>query len=808
MSEIKKTTSRVANIQEMPLVSLQGLVVFPKVVIHFETPTDEALNALVAASKSNSNVFITASKHYDDMEDDDIHEVYTVGVVATVKQILKTSFGPARVVVEGLYRGKITNLHEGKDYPIVEVRRYADKGGRIPENEMEAICRAVKDEFKIYSKNMPKMPEDYIKTVLYNNDPRGLFNDIVISIPIDFRDKQKLLECDNYTQRLLSLVAILSKESQILNIESDIQQKLRTRIDNSQKEFFLREHIHALQAELGEDNIDDEYEYTQKILELDLAPKTEEKLLKEARRLSMMSPSSQEAFVIKNYLDTVLELPWNTSSDDITSIKKVETVLDRDHYGLKKVKERILENIAVLQLTPDVKGQIICLYGPPGVGKTSIAKSIASSLGRKYVRVSLGGVRDESDIRGHRKTYVGAMAGRIISAMIEAGTNNPLILLDEIDKISLSVKGDPSAALLEVLDSEQNQAFRDHYVEVPFDLSKVMFMTTANNIADIDPPLRDRMEIIELNSYTFDEKFNIAKKHLIPKQLEKYGMTNKMVVIRDAAIREIIDGYTREAGVRQLERIIASLCRKSAKELLESFTEAEIHDKSVQTKVVITVDSLNKYLGNKKYTSTEMTKTNEVGVVNGLAWTSVGGVIMPLEVLIMEGKGGVLASGSLGKVMKESSDLAVSYVRSIAHKYGIDEEFYKKTDIHIHAPEGAVHKDGPSAGVTMTTALVSALSGIPVRKDVAMTGEITLHGNVLAIGGLREKTMAAYKEGIKTVIIPYANKGDLDEVEDVVKENIEFVLAKNIADVLDVALVKAAPIMAGKKSTKEKARQQ
>jgi ATP-dependent Lon protease len=545
----------------------------------------------------------------------------------------------------------------------------------------------------------------------------------------------------------------------------------------------------AISAQLGEEDYRDEADdYADRIEELNLAPDIEEKLLREVDRLMKMSPSSQESFVVRNYLDTVLELPWNVSTKDKTDVKKARAQLDKDHYGMDKVKDRIIENIAVRALQPELKGQIICLVGPPGVGKTSIGKSIAKALGRNYERVSLGGIRDESDIRGHRKTYVGAMPGRIINAVKNAGSNNPLILLDEIDKMTSDMRGDPSSALLEVLDSEQNSAFRDHFIEVPFDLSNVLFVTTANTTQTIDPPLLDRMEVIELTSYTREEKFHIAKEHLVHKQLKKNGLKASMLKIADSALYVLIDNYTKEAGVRSLERNIASLCRKAAKEIVSD--EAK--------KVSITAKNIEKYLGPKKYLDDDLAKKNEVGVVNGLAWTSVGGVIMPLEALVMDGKGNIETTGSLGDVMKESAKIAVSYVRTVADKYGIAPDFYKEKDIHIHAPEGATPKDGPSAGVTMTTALVSALSGIPVRHDIAMTGEITLHGKVLPIGGLREKTMAAYKAGMDTVIIPKANKSDLEEVDETVRNGLNFIYAETLTDVLDNALAGKPKVVVSK----------
>lgn len=766
----------------LPMLALRGLVVFPKVMIHFDVARERSARALSAAAKGDKLIFLAAQNDYAEEAEPD--KIYRVGVVAQVKQLLKTPGGITKVMAEGLYRARLVEIKETDPFFSAEVKKFPERGIKAEPEEMEALVRAVKDEFKAYCINMPKMPEEYISSIISSDDPKTVFDNIAVSMPLPVSEKQKLLEANGLFSKLGLLLAMLSHEAEIIGLEREIQDKVRRRIDESQKEYYIREQIRVLSNEIGEeDSVQDEaFDYSERIMELGLPEEITDRLLKETDRLSHTSSSSQEAYVIRNYLDTCLELPWNKTTKDKTDIKRTRTILDKDHYGMEKVKERILETIAVRKLAPDLKGQIICLYGPPGVGKTSVAKSIARALGRKYARISLGGIKDESDIRGHRKTYVGAMPGRIINAMISAGVKNPLILLDEIDKISDSFKGDPSSALLEVLDSEQNSTFRDHYIELPFDLSEVMFITTANDLSTIDPPLKDRMEIIELASYTREEKFHIAKEHLIPKQLKKHGLKASMLKIADKAVYAVIDGYTREAGVRSLERKIAEICRKAAKEIVDGESE----------KISIKLSNLEKYLGHKKYLDDELAKTDEVGVVNGLAWTSVGGVIMPLEVLVLDGKGNVEATGSLGDVMKESSKLAVSYVRSIAADYGIDGSFYKEKDIHIHAPEGATPKDGPSAGVTMTTALVSALSGIPVRRDVAMTGEITLHGKVLPIGGLREKTMAAYKEGMKTVIIPAGNKGDLDDVDEAVKSGLDFVFAEKITDVLDAALVRSS----------------
>lgn len=627
------------------------------------------------------------------------------------------------------------------------------------------------------------MPEELYAQILGSKTPVQLFESLAFNIPLAFTDRQSLLEAPSVLDKLILMITMLSRETNVLSLERRIHSQVHSQIEESQREYYIREQIKALQNELGENedgsDVNEIDEYTHRIDSLILSEEVRDKLMGEVRKLSKMGMMSQEGVVLRNYLDTVLALPWNAVTKDRTDVKKAKQILDKDHYGMAKVKDRILENLAVRALTPDVKGQILCLVGPPGVGKTSVAKSVARALNRNFVRVSLGGVKDESDIRGHRKTYVGAMPGRIMNAMKLAGSKNPVVLLDEIDKMSNDFRGDPSSAMLEVLDSEQNNAFRDHYIEVPFDLSDVLFITTANTLDTVQAPLLDRMEVIELSSYTREEKFHIAKEHLIKKQEGKNGLKASQIRICNDAIYKLIDSYTREAGVRNLERQIGSLCRKAAKEIVEDGVK----------KVTFKADNLEKYLGHEKYLPDVVSDKDAVGSVNGLAWTSVGGVVMPLEVLVLDGKGRIELTGSLGDVMKESAKIAVSYCRSVADKYGIDKDFYEKKDLHIHAPEGAVPKDGPSAGVTMITGIISALGNIKVRSDVAMTGEITLSGKVLPIGGLREKTMAAYKAGVKTIIVPFANKGDLDDVDDTVKLCCEFVFAKTIQDVLDVALV-------------------
>lgn len=766
----------------LPAIAMRGLVTFPKMIMHFDVSRVMSVKAIEMALKADRKIFIVTQKdaHLENPQEKDL---YKIGVIAEVRQTLKTPDNVLRVLIEGVQRAKINSIVNDSDYLIADVKEIPNYSKSKVENiELEAMVRTIKDEFELYCSYIPQMPKELVSSVLMQDNPYLVFDNITFNISLDYQSKQRLLEESNILVRLSILLEALVQEVQILEVEREIQEQVKNNVDRNQKEYYLKEQIKAISAQLGEEenSREETFEYFDKIYDLNLSEESTEKLIKEAERLSKMPPSSQESAIIRNYLDNVIELPWNKSTKSKINIPKAQAVLDKDHYGLKKIKERILESIAVHALVQEVTGQIICLVGPPGVGKTSIGKSIAKALGRKYVRISLGGVRDESDIRGHRKTYLGSMPGRIIAALKQAGSNNPVILLDEIDKMSNDYKGDPSSAMLEVLDSEQNKEFRDHYIEIPFDLSKALFITTANTTQTIPAPLLDRMEIIELTSYTREEKFNIAKNYLVPKQIKKHGLKASQMKVSDNAVYTLIDAYTKEAGVRTLERTVASLCRKTVKIVVEGSAK----------KVSFDENNVSEYLGHKKYLKDEMSSKDEVGIVNGLAWTSVGGVIMPLEVMVLNGKGSVEITGSLGDVMKESAKLAVSYSRSVAKKYDIDEEFYKQKDIHIHAPEGAVPKDGPSAGVTMVTSMISALSGIPARSDVAMTGEITLHGKVLPIGGLREKTMAAYKAGIKTVIIPKQNKPDLEEVDEIVKNGINFIYAETLDEVLDNALVK------------------
>lgn len=761
-------------------IAMRGMVAFPKMVLHFDVSRDKSCKAVEHAVKEGQKLFLV-TQHEAYVDNPKASDLYKVGVVAEIKQVLKMPDHIMKVLVEGVYRANLVRLIDDGSVLKAEVKRTSTYSRtKYDEVEAQALVRSVKDVFERYSSFFPKMPKELFVSVMSQDNPVKLFETVAFNCALNYRDKQTLLEESNIINKLSVLFACLTSETEILELENLINEQTKNSIDKGQREYYLREQMRVIQEQLGEDDGDEAFNYMNDIMALKIDDKSREKLLKEADRLAKLPAASQEAFVIKNYLDTVLDLPWGLCSKAKLSLEKAESILEKEHYGLKKVKERILEFLAVHMLNPEIKGQIICLSGPPGIGKTSIAKSVAKAMGRKYARVSLGGVRDEADIRGHRKTYVGAMPGRIITAISQAETSNPLILFDEIDKLCSDIKGDPSSAMLEVLDSEQNNAFRDHYIEVPFDLSKAVFLTTANDVSRIPAPLLDRMEIIELPSYTAEEKYHITKEHLIPKQLKEHGLKASQLKITDEAINDIIQFYTKEAGVRNLERKIASICRKSAKKI----AAGEVKRISVKAK------DLKDMLGIRRYTEELSLKENKTGIVNGLAWTSVGGVIMPLEVLVLKGTGKVEITGSLGDVMKESARIAVSYVRSIAEKYGINPEFYKENDLHIHAPEGAVPKDGPSAGVTMTTALVSALSGLEVRADVAMTGEITLHGKVLPIGGLREKTMAAYKAGISTVIIPEANRADLEEVDEAVKESLNFVFAENLSDVLETALIK------------------
>ena len=766
----------------LPTIALRGLVVFPNNLVHFEVGREKSIAAVEWAMANNSNVFLVAQKSMDTTEPQQA-DLFSYGVVAEVKQVLRVSGDLVKVLVEGKYRAKLSALDASGDFLLSEVRPAPVRAGKADDAvETEALLRALKAGFDEYLGMNPRLGKDVVFAIVSSDDPAFLSEYMPANLLFRYEDKQAVMDEGTLNGRLKKLIEMLRRECQVMKIEKEIAEKVNESMDKNQRDYYLHEQLHIISDELGEgdDTHAEADEYRRRITGLHLAEDSEKKLLKEVDRLAKMQGSNQEATVIRTYLDTCLDLPWNTFTVDDLDISRAQQILDRDHYGLKKVKDRILETLAVRKLAPDVKAQIICLVGPPGVGKTSIARSIAESLGRKYVRISLGGVRDEAEIRGHRRTYIGAMPGKIITAMISAKSANPLMLLDEIDKLAGDFRGDPAAALLEALDPEQNSTFNDHFIDIPFDLSHVLFITTANDLGSIPGPLRDRMDVIELPSYTRVEKYNIARKHLLPKQLKACGLTGK-VTLSQSALYGIIDGYTREAGVRNLERTITSVLRKCARKIAAGEVES----------VSVTGTMLEQLLGPRFVKPDFLNRTNAVGIANGLAWTSVGGETLPIEVQVMDnGSGKITVTGSLGDVMKESAQLAVTWVRVHAAEYGIDPEKLKKCDLHIHAPEGAVPKDGPSAGVTLTTALVSCLSGIPVRGDVAMTGEITLHGNVLPIGGLREKSMAAYREGMKTVLIPKDNEPDLYEVDDEVKKNLTFLPMQSLTQVLNAALLK------------------
>lgn len=766
----------------LPAIALRGLVVFPNNLVHFEVGRAKSIAAVEWAMANNSNVFLVAQKEMG-TDEPAAEDLYAYGVVAEVKQVLRVSDELVKVLVEGKTRAKMLGLDGSGSFLLASVRPAPVRGVKADDSiRLEALLRSLKSCFDEYLGMNPRLGKDVVFSIVSSDDPVFLSEYIPANLLFRYEDKQAVMNENTLTGRLQRLIEMLRRECQVMRVEKEIADKVNEAMDRNQREYYLHEQLHVINDELGEgdDTHAEADEYRRRIQELHLAEDSEKKLLKEVDRLAKMQSSNQEAAIIRTYLDTCLDLPWNTFTVDDLDIARAQQILDRDHYGLKKVKDRILEILAVRKLSPDVKAQIICLAGPPGVGKTSIARSIAESLGRKYVRLSLGGVRDEAEIRGHRRTYIGAMPGKIISAMITAKSSNPLMLLDEIDKLAGDFRGDPAAALLEALDPEQNGTFNDHFLDIPYDLSHVLFITTANDLGSIPGPLRDRMDVIELPSYTRVEKYNIARKHLLPKQLKLCGLSGK-VTLSQSALYDIIDGYTREAGVRNLERTITSVLRKCARKIASGEVES----------VSVTASSLEELLGPRQVKADFLNRTNMVGVANGLAWTSVGGETLPIEVQVMdEGSGKITVTGSLGDVMKESAQLAVTYVRVHAAEYGIDPERLKKCDLHIHAPEGAVPKDGPSAGVTLTTALVSCLSGMPVRGDVAMTGEITLHGNVLPIGGLREKSMAAYREGMKLVLIPKGNEPDLYEVDDEVKKNLEFLPVTNLSQVLEAALLR------------------
>ena len=763
---------------KMPILALRGLAVFPDQTVHFDVGRQKSILALDAAMKQDQTLFLIPQK---DMLVDDprLIDLYSVGTVAKVKQVLKTQGENLRVLVTGVCRGKIAELSQSEPYlsGIVESIPSPETGDSLRAHALRREAVALYSQYL----QMSEHPAQTVYMRMMSSESSGFVADsIAQNSGIDFQDKAKLLCQLNPVRRLESAVRLLRQEVEMVRLEMEIQEKTRAAIDQNNKDYFLREQIKVIREELGEGNDENEFEtYIQKISGLKLAEEHEKKLLKDVDRLKKQPFGSSEGAVLRNYLDIVLELPWNVTTKERVDVAAARKILEQEHFGLEKVKERILEIIAVRQMAPGMPPQIICLVGPPGVGKTSISYSIARCLNRKMARISLGGVHDEADIRGHRKTYVGAMPGRIMAAMTQAGSSNPLLLLDEIDKMGSDYRGDPSAALLEVLDAEQNHTYRDHYLEIPYDLSDVLFITTANSLDTVPRPLLDRMEIIELGSYTDEEKLMIAKNHLIPKQLTKHGLKKSQLRITDEAIREIITCYTRESGVRNLERSFGEICRKAAMQIVSQENPKRI---------TVTGSNIENFLGVRKFLPDRLPCMDQVGLVTGLAWTSVGGETLEVEVNVMDGSGKLELTGNLGDVMKESAHAALSYIRANAQNLGIASDFYKTKDIHVHFPEGAVPKDGPSAGITMCTAIVSALTGVSVRRDVAMTGEISLRGRVMRIGGLKEKTMAALRHGIRTVIIPADNERDLEEIDQTVRRQLNFISAQRVETVLDVAL--------------------
>jgi len=771
------------DIKRLPLLPLRGLTIFPYMVLHFDVGRPKSIAALEAAMVNDQEIFLS-SQVDSKIDEPNQNEIYEVGTIAKIKQMLKLPGDTIRVLVEGLERGKILDYVKDEPYYEVDLITPIKYNYRDMELEMEAVARSVLSVFEKFVKLSSKVSPEILLTVTSLDDYDRLADIIAANTLVKTEDKQRVLEAFDPVDRLENLYEILTREIEILEIENKINLRVRRQIDKVQREYYLREQIKAIQKELGEsDGISEEVkEYQEKIEKANLPEEALEKANKELDRLARMGQGSAEGSVIRTYLDWITDLPWDIQTDDNLDLKNAAKILDEDHYGLTKVKERVIEYLAVRQMTKSMKGPILCFVGPPGVGKTSIAKSIARSLDRKFIQMSVGGVRDEAEIRGHRRTYVGAIPGRVISSIKHAGTKNPVFLLDEIDKMSSDFRGDPASALLEVLDPEQNNAFRDHYLELAFDLSNVMFLTTANNLDTIPRPLLDRMEIIHISGYTEEEKLNIATKYLIPKQLKEHGISKNSIRITENTIRNIINYYTRESGVRELERQIAAICRKVARRLIDDKVKS----------VRITENNLEKYLGIPKYRYDKVEKNDEVGIVTGLAWTPVGGDTLSIEVVPMAGKGKLVLTGQLGDVMKESARAGFSYIRSRSKEFGLEDDFHEQTDIHIHIPEGAIPKDGPSAGITMTTAVVSALLGVKVKSNLAMTGEITLRGRVLPVGGIKEKILAAHRAGITNILIPKENERDLIDIPDNIKRNLTIRAVETMDEVLEYALVDKA----------------
>ena len=768
-------------IMKMPAVALRGMVILPGMVAHFDVSRAKSIKAVEEAMMDEQKIFLVAQKDVE-QENPDIEDLFKIGIIAEVKQVIKLQNNIVRILVEGKERAELSAFLENPDYLLAEIIRFDEEvDDGLPEEAKEAMLRSIQETFGKYVVVNPKMGKELQRQLSEITDLEKLMNQLANSLPVHFEEKQKILDAVSMTERYEVLMALLLKEIEIIAIKNDFQAKVKAHVDKNQKEYLLREQMKVIREELGEDNTElDADHFMDALGKIKADKEVKEKIKKEIDRFKNISSSSSESAVARGYIETLLEIPWNKTSRDNKDLKNAEQILNADHYGLEKVKERMLEFLAVRNLTSKGESPIICLVGPPGTGKTSIARSVAKALDKKYVRISLGGVRDEAEIRGHRRTYVGAMPGRIVNGLRSAGVKNPLMLLDEIDKMSSDYKGDTASALLEVLDAEQNKKFRDHYVEIPIDLSEVLFIATANSVQDIPRPLLDRMELIEVTSYTENEKLHIAKEHLLTKQMERNGIRPEQLAITDKAMAKIISGYTREAGVRNLERKLGEICRKAARPLYEGEKE----------KIKVTEQNLEKFLGKEKYSFDKKNDTDEVGIVRGLAWTSVGGDTLEIEVNIMPGKGEFQLTGQLGDVMKESAQAGISYIRSVSEEYHIPKKFFQENDIHIHIPEGAVPKDGPSAGITMATAMLSAITKTPVRADVAMTGEITLRGRVLPIGGLKEKTLAAKNAGIKTICVPKKNEKDIDEISPEIKKGLEIVLVEQMKDVLDVAFVK------------------
>ncbi len=763
----------------MPAVALRGLTILPGMIAHFDISRERSLRAVEEAMEQNQKIYLVTQRNVDS-EDPTQEDLYQMGIVADIKQVVRLQNDVVRILVDGISRAALLGFTGNEKYLEAEICYCDSNADSLPDDLREAMLLGVREAFHRYAAVVGKISKELIRQIDQYEDLEKLIDYVTNNLPVSYELKQQVLEAEDINDRYQVIVSLLLSQVEVISIKNELQKKVKVRVDKHQKEYVLREQLGVIREELGENADSEADEYEKKLSELDAPDYVKEKTKKEIKRFRNMSSSSSESTVERGYIETVLELPWNKMSVDNKDLDHAAQVLDDDHYGLKDVKERILEFLAVRNLTSKGESPIICLVGPPGTGKTSIARSIASALEKKYVRISLGGVRDEAEIRGHRKTYIGAMPGRIVNGLRQAGVSNPLMLLDEIDKVSSDYKGDTSAALLEVLDSEQNCRFRDHYIEMPVDLSEVLFIATANEVSGIPKPLLDRMELIEVSSYTENEKFHIAKEHLIEKQKSKNGIKKEQLTITDGALKDIIRLYTREAGVRSLERTIGKLCRKAAKEIF----------KDSEAAVKVTKTNLKTYLGNPKYSPEKKNDHAEVGIVRGLAWTSVGGVTLEVEVNVLPGKGELVLTGKLGDVMKESAQAALSYVRSISEEYGIDAEFYTKHDIHIHIPEGAVPKDGPSAGITMATAMLSAITDRAVRADVAMTGEITLRGRVLPIGGLKEKLLAAKVIGIKTVCIPKDNEKDLEEISKEITDGMEIVPVERFSQVEKIAFVK------------------